>query len=267
MRPEFSEFSYGFALTQEICDLFPERLFAPAFPSLLAEGQLGGGYDVFIPEAAIFLQFKVSDRLTTRAAKESGLLNVPYYRAHLHRRNHSDQHELLLQLENSVKLVFYIAPAFASSFELNQHYSARTVARESTFFTPSEIGPLTDDAHHYVVFATADGGTHFCSEPRQIRAVTIDHILAMREFAAKPEWVAAKQAATLAKFSRQLTEVMLDTYTSVTGKPMGTREARELDPVRRAATLAQVLFDCQVVFAGSPNSADTVDRKFPLSSS
>jgi len=254
MRPEFSEFSYGFALTQEVCDLFSDRLYAPAFPSLLAEGQPGGGYDVFIPEAAIFLQFKVSDRLTTRAAKESSLLGIPYYRAHLHRRNHSAQHELMLQLENSGKLVFYITPAFATNFKLNQNYSTRTVALESAFFTPSEIGPLLDDASHYVVFATAGSGIHFCSEPRPIRAFTIKQILSMHELSAGPEKVESREAATLVTFAQQITEVMLDTYTSVTGKPMGTREARELDPVQRAATLAQVLFDCQLVFAGSLNS-------------
>lgn len=265
MRPEFSEFSYGFALTQEVCDLFPERLYAPAFPSLLAEGRAGGGYDVFIPDAAIFLQFKVSDRLTTQAAKESSLLGVPYYRAYLHRRNHSDQHELMLQLENSGKLVFYIAPAFASNFEFNQNYSARTVALESTFFAPSEIGPLLDDLQHYVVFATAGGGTHFCSEPRPIRTLTIDHIISMRELSARVEKAGPLDTTTMVAFARQLTEAMLDIYTSVTGKPIGTREAPELDPVQRAATLAQVLFDCQLVFAGSPNPTASADRKAPLS--
>lgn len=265
MRPEFSEFSYGFALTQEVCDLFPERLYAPAFPSLLAEGQPGGGYDVFIPEAAIFLQFKVSDRLTTRAAKESSLLGVPYYRAHLHRRNHSAQHELMLKLENSGKLVFYIAPSFATNFELNQNYSARTVALASTFFSPSEIGPLEDDAQHYVVFATAGGGTHFCSKPRPIRTLSINQVLSEREFSARPDEAGSRRTAALVTFARQLTEVMLHTYTSVTGKPMGTREARGLDPVQRAATLAQVLFDCQLIFAGSPNTnlnrpADAADE-------
>jgi hypothetical protein len=259
MRPEFSEFSYGFALTQEICDLFADRLYAPAFPSLLAEGQTGGGYDVFIPDAAIFLQFKVSDRLTTRAAKESSLLGVPYFRAHLHRRNHSDQHELMLQLENCGNLAFYIAPAFTTNFDFNQNYSARTVAVESTFFAPSEIGPLPDDDPHYVVFRNAGGGIQFCSEPRPIRALTVEQILSHPKLSTKPEIVASREAVTLVTFSRRLTDEMLDIYMSVTGKPIGSREAREVNPVQRAAALAQVLFDCQLVFAGSPNPGPQLD--------
>ena len=248
MRSEFSEFSYGFALTQEVCDLFPERLYAPAFPSLFAEGQEGGGFDVFLPQAAIFLQFKVSDQLTTRAAKESSLLGVPYYRAHIHRRDHSEQHRLLLELESRGNLVFYIAPAFATNAELNQHYTTRAVAHESAFFSPSAIGPLEDNRQHYVVFATAGSPIQFCSRPRPIRPGSVKDLLD-----AQPEGgslVADSKRETLEDFGRALAALMIDTYSDVTGKALGPRASADLDPLRRAAALSQVLFNSQLVLRG-----------------
>ena len=49
MRPRISEFSYGFALTRELIVKRWEGLQltkAPYLPSLVAEGQQGGGFDV-----------------------------------------------------------------------------------------------------------------------------------------------------------------------------------------------------------------------------
>ena len=59
---EFSEFSYGFALTDSLLAIIAERIgTAPVFPSLIQEGKAGGGYDVKIPAlpVPIFLQFKI----------------------------------------------------------------------------------------------------------------------------------------------------------------------------------------------------------------
>ena len=59
MTPEFSEFTYGFALTNEILSWESLRT-VPIFPSLIEEGKKGGGYDVRIdiPAVPLFLQFK-----------------------------------------------------------------------------------------------------------------------------------------------------------------------------------------------------------------
>ena len=61
MDPDISEFSFGYALTQEIVTLTNARgLGCPLFPSLRAEGELG--YNVSIPRwgVPLFLQFKLS---------------------------------------------------------------------------------------------------------------------------------------------------------------------------------------------------------------
>lgn len=63
MQPDISEFSYGYALTEEFIfrSGMPLRA-APLFPSLLSEGKTGGGFDVSIPFVGypLFLQFKLS---------------------------------------------------------------------------------------------------------------------------------------------------------------------------------------------------------------
>ena len=169
MKPDFSEFSYGYAVTEEL--VTRSRAFlvaAPLFPSLYEEGQAGGGYDVKIPLHGIplFLQFKLSDRLERKSAKEhqTGLLTVPYFRMHIRPNKHSDQHNLLLALEASGEAVFYIAPEFHLPEELNSHYLARQVLPNSAAFSPADIGAMPDDDAHYIAFERGASFGYRCSD-------------------------------------------------------------------------------------------------------
>ena len=125
MKPNTSEFSYGYAVTDELIHRHGLPITAsPVFPSLYQEGQIGGGYDVHLPMMGLplFLQFKLSDHMVRRSAREAqaGHLSVPYYRMHLRPKRHSAQHEMLLNLENiGGPAVYYVAPAFHQSSELN----------------------------------------------------------------------------------------------------------------------------------------------------
>ena len=174
MRPLVSEFSFGYALTEEMASgRFGTLNGAPIFPSLYSEGKTGGGYDLKLPFTGIpiFLQFKLSHYLKTRKAKEWNLYGQPYYRMHLRPLKYSDQHNLLLDLEKSGKLVFYVAPIFYTSNELNQYYSTNTVSSNSIFFKPSNIGPLPDHNEHYVAFSSSSSFGYLCSEePKKIKA-------------------------------------------------------------------------------------------------
>lgn len=157
MKPDFSEFSYGYAVTEELVSWDRTALIAaPMFPSLYDEGKPGGGYDVNIPLLGkpVFLQFKLSDQLRRENSKEylNGLLRVPYYRMHLRPAKHSDQHNLLLDLEASGEAVFYVAPEFHLPAELNDFYLNRTVVFHSAAFSPQSIGPMPDNDEHYIVF-------------------------------------------------------------------------------------------------------------------
>jgi hypothetical protein len=155
MRPNISEFSYGYALTENmIKDLGGGLKAAPVFPSLIDEGR-AGGYDVQIPFPSIplFLQFKLSDHMVRANATECqrGLLNPPFYRMYLRPGRFSKQHELLVDLERLGNEVYYAAPAFHEPIDLNKAYATQTVVQNSVFFRPSDL-IVSDDEEHHVAF-------------------------------------------------------------------------------------------------------------------
>jgi hypothetical protein len=169
MKPDFSEFSYGYAVTEELVSTHRASVItAPMFPSLYDEGKPGGGYDVKIPLSGkpVFLQFKLSDQLERTNSKEhkNGLLGLPYYRMHIRPAKHSDQHNLLLELEASGETVFYIAPEFHLPSELNAFYLSRTVVSNSAAYSPQAIGPMPDENEHYVVFQRGAAIGYRCSD-------------------------------------------------------------------------------------------------------
>ncbi len=67
MKPDISEFSYAYALVEDLIVWQKTSLTAaPIFPSLIKEGRSGGGYDVRLdrPSIPLFLQFRLSDYMT-----------------------------------------------------------------------------------------------------------------------------------------------------------------------------------------------------------
>jgi hypothetical protein len=172
VRPDISEFSYGYALTDELIHWHGTNITAaPLFPSLYQEGQAGGGYDVQIDDNGVplFLQFKLADCMVRRNAKEvqDGNLICPFFRMHLRPRRHSNQHSMLLQLEAAGNDVWYSAPAFFQVNELNDAYIGHSIKQRSLWIRPSVIGPLPDDGDHHVAFQIP-GHSYVYSDPRQL---------------------------------------------------------------------------------------------------
>jgi hypothetical protein len=184
MTPEISEFSYGFALTNEIVAWAPLKI-APIFPSLIEEGKEGGGYDLELDMAGVplYLQFKRSFRMTRRSAKEvkkyKKRLHIPFHRFHITDSGTSNQHTMLLALDEGKNNVFYAAPRFDSIAEINDAWVTREVAERSIFVRPKAIGELDDELHHVAFDAKR---TFICSEPKEIEAITaaqlVDRLLA-----------------------------------------------------------------------------------------
>ena len=179
MRPNLSEFSYGFAVVNEwLASLGPLKA-APVFPSLVEEGKAGGGYDVKLtmPGLALFLQFKRSDRLKEPNAREyangSGI-GLPYYRAKITGTRESQQHGLLVALDVHPNIVFYAAPLFHTIQELDDAFLAQQVRQRSFFVRPSQIGLFPDDAAHYACF----DGTNLkvCSEPMDVPVYSAEQV-------------------------------------------------------------------------------------------
>lgn len=171
MRPDISEFSFGYAVTEALAQHWrPQLTAAPAFPSLVEEGQPGGGYDVMLERCGvpIFLQFKLSDCMVRATAFEvqQGRLTNPFYRMHLRPARHSDQHQMLCDLEATGATVRYVAPMFHRATEFNDAYITGQVLQRSIFLRPSVIGPLPDGGNHHVSFS-GRATWWFFSDPRR----------------------------------------------------------------------------------------------------
>lgn len=247
MDPEISEFSFGFALTSELINDFGLKpAGAPEFATQYAEGKAGGGWDMKLPGTPVFIQFKRSYRMVKRSAKESSdFPSLPFYRMYLHRRDHSDQHELLLELESLGNLVLYAAPGFSESTELNEAYSNDRMGASSLFLRPSQIGPLLDDKQHWVAFQMDPELTYFCSEPRRIKTdnpKTLFQGGLAREIAKKSRKI---DAGFFSHISDELLEVYGRKRPSEAGKVRQVRERRS--PPEFAQLIAQTLFDCELL--------------------
>lgn len=174
MKSLISEFSYGFALTHEFVLALGDLTVAPIFPSLIEEGRAGGGYDVKLeaPGIPLFLQFKRSDCLSRRSAREirgGAPLTTPFYRIEITAKSDSAQHQMLIELDESPNLVFYAAPMFHRKEEFDAAFTGGRVRQRSFFVRPRTIGAFGDNGPHYLSF---DGSTCvIMSEPKIIEAL------------------------------------------------------------------------------------------------
>lgn len=259
MNPLISEFSYGYAVTDELIHgLGTPITAAPVFPSLYQEGQTGGGYDVMLqrPTIPLFIQFKLAHCLTKRNAAEASLLSLPYYRMHVRPSRHSNQHALLLALEAQGNDVYYCAPAFHEGHELNDAYLTQNVCNRSIWLLPSCIGPLPDDNSHYVAFQHANvTDFYFCSKPQQIYTDITFSAFVKRTYSRLID--TGKTAENVDPFA-SLINSMRDTAARLqlfsTDIPDKGRFA-DLRPIEQAAVLANVLYDSQLYVATLNDSA------------
>jgi hypothetical protein len=177
MKPNLSEFSYGFAVVNEWLGTLGPLTAAPVFPSLIEEGK-SGGYDVklALPGVALFLQFKRSDYLQLSTAREfkKGGISLPYYRMKITSSKDSKQHGMLVALDIRPNIVFYAAPLFHTIEELDDAYLLGRVRQRSFFMRPSQIGSFTDKEPHYACF---DGTTSkVFSEPKDVPAYSAEQV-------------------------------------------------------------------------------------------
>ena len=178
MKSLISEFSYGFALTNEIVG-WQQLDTAPIFPSLIQEGQAGGCYDLHLdyPGLPLFLQFKRSDCMTGANAREYKLipnLQRPYHRFEITDSSTSEQHRMLMDLEDSTNIVLYAAPRFHTPEEFNQAWQYQTVSSRSIFVSPNTIGNLPNGRH---TVAFDQNRTWVCSEPKEIKTLSAGQLI------------------------------------------------------------------------------------------
>lgn len=255
MKPDISEFSYGYALTEAlIWDTGLPITAAPILPSLIEEGQ-SGGYDVGIQfnGLLLFLQFKLSHFMTRGTAFETqqGLLDIPFYRMHLRPARHSRQHAMLLDLEATGEIVFYAAPKFHLPSELNTAYLSRSMIQRSFFIRPSTIGLLPDEWDHHVSFR--DGfPVYFCSEPTKVRGEENSET-AFKELHDIIEHNGYKKydAPALDKLSEQMLSIILRHQISLRRATFGAEYShklkKDMKPIEKLRYLSRTYFDCEPV--------------------
>lgn len=173
MRAGFTEFTYAFALMEELANRpgrKPRTL--PIIPSLQAEGRVGGGYDLKLNDygrgGPVFIQFKVSDYMKRRNAMGWSCFDEPFYRFKIWSRMRSNQHQPLLDLEKKHHgRVWYVAPAFHQEQDLSDYYATRSIRSNSIWVRPSAIGSFADTADHYISHIYGGPAFRF-SEPERI---------------------------------------------------------------------------------------------------
>jgi hypothetical protein len=183
MKVGFTEFSFGYALTENVIRSSPTApAGAPAFPNLVQEGMLGYDIRIDFPAAPLFLQFKLPELMRRGTVFEIAQwrcpgLSVPFFRISMMRRDISRQHELLIELESRYPSnVFYAAPALKNLREFDNAYNNAFVAQQSVFFSPADIGPLPDDKSHTLAYMAGAAIGNFFSEPKSINLKTFDQL-------------------------------------------------------------------------------------------
>jgi len=262
VKPEISEFSYGYAVTEGMIRRYSSGLrAAPIFPSLFQEGQAGGGYDVLIQRRGVplFLQFKLSECMVRSTALEvkQGKLTPPFYRMHF-RPPPSDQHELLLRLESSGEQVYYIAPMFHTEEEFDVAYLSGNILKRLIFLRPSAIGTIPDSRRHHVAFQDR-AQWWFCSDPKEGHEPTDEETM---ERALRRAVREDGRGARTRESWEQLAGKLVSLVAEVTGRSEGMAAQRlwELDlvavaapqmhPVERVSYLARAFLEaeCMVVW-------------------
>ncbi len=252
MVPEFSEFSYGFALTRELCErAWGDLEVAPVFPSLVEEGRQGHDVHLDMPGNPIFIQFKRAEYMVRPTAMEWDLFNAPYYRFWLHAPRHSDQHELLLERDQNPNLVYYAAPSTHRVTDLNRAFMSRTVVDESVFFRPRDIGVLPDANAHCIAFQP---GAHFgyrCSEPEEISVHSVGAAV-LEKLAAELQEMDPVPDPRL--YFAELAERLLNAAQARSEFAQARVRLPELipDPIRRAAYLSRTVLGAEVLWAVRP---------------
>jgi hypothetical protein len=170
VKPEFTEFSYGFALTYEIAHaLQPELVAAPLFPSLLE----GTGGEAGFPAWGypIFLQFKLAEYMKTAHAREWPVYGSSYFRLTVPARVRSNRHNLLRALSAEEPDVYYAGPAFYRQLEFNQAFVSNQLLNESRLLPLRQLPDVADDQPHYITYCRGVPGFHWHSSGgRHIRA-------------------------------------------------------------------------------------------------
>lgn len=248
MDCEFSEFSFGYAITEALSRRGLAGSEPPEFPSTIEEAKPGGGFDVRL--GVVFLQFKRPVALIGPRSTSCGTLRPPFFRFRLRSREKWLQHRLLIALEraNTEGFVRYCAPRFWTQEDFALAYQQAEVVERSVFIPPS-WGPVpTDDEPHVFAYGKTDESpSYFCSEPRPPLGsvggkIFLDQLSATRQPRETP------QMPDVRALLRQM-ETIIEHELPQARETFGRTDQQSIrSVVARIRDLAAAYFDCASLF-------------------
>lgn len=246
MKRKISEFSYGFVLTHELVHVYDcWQVASTVLRTKPKKGKKQAEVGLALRGHPLFLQFKLSEFMQRRSAAEAKIAGLPYFRFALPRRSQSNQHRLLIELEQRGHTVFYVAPLFHEAASLNSAFFDREIVTQSVFVKPSEIGELPDSRVHRVVYSRNAPDVLFCSKARKL-----DSAIRGAEFAEALRRMTAEREPQLLddNFFEQLAVQMLTIF-SPNRKMFGemSREQVEMHAATFASYIAKTFFDCELL--------------------
>lgn len=183
MRPGYTEFSYGYAFTENLIRSSAEGpASAPVFPNLVQEATLGYDVKIELPAQPLFFQFKLPELMVRATAAEVSKYELPglappFFRMPLMKRHVSQQHAYLIDLEAEYPgAVFYAVPELGDLSSFNNAYTETKMHEASVFFSPAEIGALPDNKSHSIAYSPSLAEAWFCSNPKPIKRRSISEI-------------------------------------------------------------------------------------------
>ena len=282
--PDFSEFTFGYALTDNLIRSFVNGVKGvPIFPSLYEEGQPGVGYDVKIPRysAPLFLQFKLPQVIKRHRKVWGHELTPTYYRLHLMRGSDSTQHASLLQLARRGREVYYVAPEFHRRRNLDEFYRRGEVPLHSAFFNPVNIGRLDSKTHHIAYKRDTPIGW-LCSDPIRLeKPFSVEFFLSqIRHAVSEAHLVESREVF----FDQLVDEILYSATTSRENEPVDEgrqfvspaqawqeNEVRQikinlsnikghLGSARFAGYVAQMFLDCRLFVVGHDEGDKVISK-------
>jgi hypothetical protein len=182
----FSEYTFGATLTTEVVAALggaANLSAAPLVPHLQQEADLGFDLAVESEWALVFLQFKISQLMVGANAGQAADFGVPYLRFKVktdRTSNGTCQHNVLRDLEGNlagIGFVYYAAPIFVSTTDLNQYAADESITEHSVFPRPSQLPTVHHGSTHYYAYTDSDNVRAY-SDPGPETASSFEVVLA-----------------------------------------------------------------------------------------
>jgi hypothetical protein len=193
-----SEFQYGFAfLYEQVSANWKDLDACPILPSLQKEANEGWDARLPIKGSPYFYQFKMTDYLTRRYARErienskskNRVHSNPYFRFDLHPNNDYQQHKLLREKSKSERHVYYVVPAIIDKRGFDNIFLQKKIHLNSRLVPLSSCHKIKDfNAYHCITFEEhADFGYQH-SDPQKINKIINTNTLEEFYKSSAKEW-------------------------------------------------------------------------------